>query len=300
MKTILITGNRGLVGRHLQAELHKIGFRVRGYDIEDGSGDITDTDKLRSALKGVDGVVHLAAVSRVVWGERDPIKCWQLNAIASESLLKQAIESPSKPWVLVASSREVYGEQHTLPVSEDVVLEPVNVYGRAKLHMEKSALEARTAGLNTAVVRLANVYGCPLDHHDRVLPAFCRNAAMGDHLRVDGFEHLFDFTHVTDTVAGISRLIQLLDAGERSIPPIHLLPGIGTTLRQAAEIAVTEARSKSPIIEATSRSYDVCRFIGNPERARALLGWQAQITPEQGIRQLVNAFMSIDSREAVL
>lgn len=123
---------------------------------------------------------------------------------------------------------------------------------------------------------------------------------MGDHLRVDGFEHLFDFTHVTDTVAGISRLIQLLDAGERSIPPIHLLPGIGTTLRQAAEIAVTEARSKSPIIEATSRSYDVCRFIGNPERARALLGWQAQITPEQGIRQLVNAFMSIDSREAVL
>jgi len=300
MKTILITGHRGLVGRYLQAELHKIGFRVQGYDIADGSGDIADADKLRNALKGVDGVVHLAAVSRVVWGERDPIKCWQINAIASEALLKQAIESPSKPWVLVSSSREVYGEQHALPVSEDAVLEPVNVYGRAKLHMEKSALEARTVGLNTAIVRLANVYGCTLDHHDRVLPAFCRNAAMGDHLRVDGFEHLFDFTHVTDTVVGISRLVQMLDAGERNIPPIHLLPGIGTTLRQAAKIAVTEARSKSPIIEAASRSYDVCRFIGNPERAHSLLGWQAQITPLQGICQLVNAFVSIDSRESVL
>ncbi len=53
--------------------------------------------------------------------------------IASENLLKLAIESPRKPWVLVSSSREVYGEQTSLPVSDDAALQPANVYGRAKL-----------------------------------------------------------------------------------------------------------------------------------------------------------------------
>ncbi|MFT6914782.1 MAG: nucleoside-diphosphate-sugar epimerase [Motiliproteus sp.] len=300
MKKILITGNKGLVGRHLDAVLNQRGYNIKGCDIEDASGDINDPTRLRKAFQGVDGVVHLAAISRVVWGERDPVKCWQTNAIASENLLKLAIESPRKPWVLVVSSREVYGEQTSLPVSDDAVLQPVNIYGRAKLYMETAALRARESGLNTAIVRLANVYGCPLDHHDRVLPAFCRNAVLGEQLRVDGFDHLFDFTHVKDTVTGIARLVEMLDSGEQHIPPIHLLPGIGTTLRQAAELAVKAAQSDSPIVEAASRSYDVCRFIGNPERARALLGWQAEITPDQGIRQLVDAFMSIETAEAML
>jgi nucleoside-diphosphate-sugar epimerase len=290
MQKILITGHCGLVGRHLAPLLSASGYTVVGIDIADGTGDITRAVDLVRALQDCHGVVHLAAVSRVVWGQRNPDLCWQTNTLASEALLKAAINSPLKPWVLVASSREVYGEAKSLPVTEDAELVPVNIYGKAKLAMEQAAMQAREAGINTAVVRLANVYGCTKDHVDRVLPAFCRNAAEGLALRVDGFEHLFDFTHISDTVAGLMQLVALLEEGERGIPAIHLLPGIGTTLLEAAQMAVRSAGSDSVIVQAPSRNYDVSRFIGDPSRAKALLGWQAAIRPEQGIAQLVAAF----------
>ncbi len=290
MKKILMTGNLGLVGRHLVPKLALMGYQVVGFDLADNSGDILNSHLLEQAMQNCYGVVHLAAVSRVVWGQNDPEKCWQTNALASENLLKLAAKSAQKPWVLVSSSREVYGEPTQLPVNEDMQLSPVNIYGKAKLHMEQAVFGARAAGLNTAVVRLANVYGCVNDHLDRVLPAFCRNAVLGNPLRVDGFEHLFDFTHVSDTVIGIARVVELLAMGERNLPAIHFLPGIGTTLKQAADLAVASAGSCSAINAAESRSYDVSRFIGNPARAKELLDWQAVISPKKGIAMLVKEF----------
>jgi len=290
LNRILVTGHSGLVGRHLKALLVENNFEVVGFDISDNTGNILNNDEFKSAITGCVGVVHLAAVSRVVWGERDPTKCWQTNAIASEQLLKIAAASKRKPWILMSSSREVYGESSTLPVHEDQVLDPVNVYGRSKAYMEQRTIDARSAGVNTAIVRLANVYGCTEDHVDRVLPAFCRRAVEELPLRVDGLDNLFDFTHISDTVRGIAKLVSLLDAGERNLPPIHLLPGVGTTLYEAAQYAVASACSDSEIVEAPSRNYDVSRFIGDPSRAKELLGWEARIGPKEGIGLLVQAF----------
>ncbi|WP_417514557.1 NAD-dependent epimerase/dehydratase family protein [Marinobacter sp.] len=290
MKKILVTGHRGLIGRHLVPLLINLGYEVIGLDISDNSGDITRSEDICPAISDVIGVVHLAAVSRVVWGEQNPSLCWETNAVASLAILEQASKLTRKPWVLFASSREVYGEPELLPVSEEAPVCPVNIYGRAKAKMEQYAFEARDTGLNTAIVRLANVYGCIEDHEDRVLPAFCRNAAEGRPLRVDGFNHLFDFTHVDDTVRGIARIVAVLEANERYLPPIHLLPGMGTTLLEAAKIAVDAASSDSTIYAGPSRTYDVARFIGNPERAKRLLGWEATITPTEGICALVRAF----------
>ena len=290
MKKILITGHCGLVGQHLAPLLVENGFAVTGLDTVDGTGDITQRADLEQALQGCHGVVHLAAVSRVVWAQRDPELCWRTNALASEALLKACSSSLLKPWVIMASSREVYGEPNQLPVTEDAMLLPMNIYGEAKVAMERATLLAREAGINTAIVRLSNVYGSTHDHIDRVLPAFCSNAAGGMPLRVDGFEHLFDFTHISDTVSGLIRLVALLEAGERGLPPIHLLPGVGTTLLEAAQMAVRSARSSSEITLAPSRHYDVCHFVGDPSRARKLLGWQAAVSPAQGISELVKAF----------
>ncbi len=290
MNKILMTGHLGLIGRHLSPLLSQLGYEVIGFDIADGSGDICNTAQLNQALSECCGVIHLAAVSRVVWAQHEPEKCWQTNALASEQLLKLAANHVHKPWVLVSSSREVYGEPKTLPVTESMPLAPVNIYGRSKLYMEDAAFSARDAGVNTAIIRLANVYGCTLDHEDRVLPAFSRNAALGIDLRVDGCEHLFDFTHVSDTVAGLVKVVTLLNEGEKKLPPIHLLPGHGTTLKQAAQMAIAAANSSSTIVEAESRSYDVARFIGDPSRAKSLLGWQASVLPEQGIAWLVDAY----------
>ena len=82
----------------------------------------------------------------------------------------------------------------------------------------------------------------------------------------------------------------MLCTGERNLPAIHLLPGVGTTLKQAADLAVASANSCSAINSATARSYDVCKFIGDPARAKELLGWQAHILPPKGIAMLVEDF----------
>ena len=290
MKSILITGNCGLVGRSLTPILEGKGYTIKGLDLANGTGDICNAQHLKATLKDCIGVIHLAAVSRVVWGQQNPNLCWQTNAIASEDLLKLALESPLNPWVLVASSREVYGEARVLPVAEFAPLNPTNIYGLSKKYMEEKALESREAGLNTAVVRLSNVYGCTQDHRDRVLPAFCYNASNNLDLRVDGKENLFDFTHIYDVACGLTLVVEQLESGERNLPPLHLLPGIGTTLGQAALLAINAANSHSRIIEAPSRSYDVTRFVGNPDLAKQILGWHASVTPDQGIKKLVEAF----------
>jgi nucleoside-diphosphate-sugar epimerase len=292
MKTLLITGHQGLIGRHISPLLEKNGYKIKGIDLKDNNGDITNASQLQDAISDCHGIIHLAAVSRVVWAEKDPAKCWKTNALASQSLLKIVSDSSLKPWVLMASSREIYGEQSKLPVHEDATLRPINIYGAAKYFLEKETLEARNSGINTAIVRFANVYGCIDDHADRVLPAFCRNAVESKPLRIDGFDHLFDFTHIEDTAKGVLALVEQLDAGERNLPAIHLLPGIGTTLYEAAGYALKFADSTSKIYESASRNYDVCRFIGKPERAYELLDWKARITPEQGINMLVKAFQS--------
>lgn len=297
MKKILITGHEGLVGRHLMVQIERAGFISVGLDIQainsQYRGNVINRNRLQEAMQDCIGIVHLAGVSRVVWGENDPELCWKTNAEASEQLIELALASKQRPWVLLASSREVYGEPAVLPVTEASALLPVNIYGRAKLAMEEAALKAREQGLQTAIVRLANVYGCTDDHVDRVLPAFCRAAVLGEPLRVDGLQHTFDFTHISDTIDGLMRIIAKLDKGEMNLPPIHLLPGLATTLQEAAHFAIQAAGSCSKIQQAPSRSYDVARFVGNAARAKALLGWEAKITPQQGINQLVNDFQII-------
>lgn len=292
-KRILVTGSEGLIGRHLSPRLQKLDFEIIPLDIalEGGLGaDICDDSTLESLIPGCSGIIHLAAVSRVVWAQNAPNKCWETNAIASARLLDIAMKQPDKPWVLLASSREVYGEPSSLPVLDSTDTNPINIYGKSKLHMEEAALTARQQGLQVAISRLANVYGCTSDHHDRVIPAFCRAAVEGKALRIDGLNNTFDFTHVEDTVLGLMMLVEKLEAGAMNLPPMHFLPGIPTTLEAAANMAVSAAKSLSKIVEAPSRNYDVTNFYGLPLEASSQLNWQAKITPKQGIEMLVNQF----------
>ncbi|MTD34230.1 NAD-dependent epimerase/dehydratase family protein [Paludibacterium denitrificans] len=174
-KTVLVTGSRGLVGRRLCASLRDDGFWVKELDLQclgESLGDVTRQADIDAAIQGCAGVVHLAAVSRVVWGQRDPDLCWLTNVTGLQNLIKAALAQSSKPWILFSSSREVYGQTSSLPVVETAALNPLNVYARSKAEGERLVLEARSHGLQSAVVRLSNVYGCTKDHADRVIPAF--------------------------------------------------------------------------------------------------------------------------------
>jgi nucleoside-diphosphate-sugar epimerase len=291
---ILVTGACGLVGRAMTLALSAAGFTVRGFDPRATTprerGDVRDPDAVRGAVDGCDGVLHLGAVSRVVWGERDPAQCYATNVEGSRNVLAAAAASRMRPWVVVASSREVYGQAETLPVPEDAPRRPMNVYGRSKLAAEDLAQGARRDGVRAAVARLSNVYGSPSDHRDRVVPAFARAAAAGAPLRVEGLARLYDFTHIDDVTRGLMALVDRLSAGEAPPPPIHFVSGTGTTLGELARLAVAAAGSASAIVAAPHRDYDVARFQGDPRQALAVLGWRAQVALAEGIRRLIAAF----------
>lgn len=290
---ILITGSSGLVGTSLVSALRMAGVAVGEFDLRacgENFGDVRDRSRVRKAVEGIDGIIHLAAVSRVVWGEKTPELCWSTNVEGLRNVLDAAMDSARSPWVIFASSREVYGQPDQLPAIEDAPLRPVNVYGRSKLAGELLVAEARRAGARACTIRLSNVYGSIRDHADRVVPAFARAAANGDQLRVDGFENTFDFTHVADVTRGVMALVELLNAHTSTPPPIHFVTGRQTTLGELANLAVRLGHSSSTIRASAPRDFDVARFVGDPSRARAVLGWEPTTPLEDGVAQLICAF----------
>ena len=287
---ILITGSSGLLGRALRTRMEALSTGVRTFDILDNEDqDTRNSENLKNAMKGVRGIVHLAAISRVVWAQNNPALCQAVNVAALRDIIEIAASMPQKPWIVFASSREVYGEAASLPVAEDAPLAPVNVYARSKVAGELLMADAREAGLLANVVRFSNVYGCENDHADRVVTAFARTAAYGGTLRLEGADNMFDFTHVDDAANGLARAVLATNSGE-AFPPIHFLTGRGTTLGELAQLAMRSAKAPVDAVLAPSRSFDVARFVGDPSRAAAELGWSARIDIEQGIDDLVGRF----------
>jgi len=300
--TILVTGSEGFIGTSLVRVLGRE-YRVRGFDVRARAraerGSILDCDELREAMKGCAGVVHLAAVSRVAWGEQDPDGCWRTNVDGTRNVLDVATTADGRPWVLLASSREVYGQPLDLPVTEDAPLRPFNVYGRSKAKAERLLAEATSAGHSTAVVRLTNVYGGVHDHPDRVIPAFCRAVLSNEPLRVDGPDREFDFTHVDDVTRGIRTAIEMLESGTERIPPIHLTTGRPTSLVHLAHLVRDAAGSASAVRRNGVRPFDVDRFYGDPTRAREALGWKPRVSLDRGVSSLVGAYRAHGARKEV-
>jgi nucleoside-diphosphate-sugar epimerase len=293
---VLITGSEGLIGQAVAHILSQSGFDVIPFDLKipetsPGHGDVCDPQRLRRALRGANGVIHLAAVSRVIWGEVDPALCRRTNAEATADLVAACLERRRPPWLISASSREVYGAPPTLPATERTPLRPINVYGQTKVAAERAVLDAADhEELRAAVLRFSNVYGRTSDHADRVVPAFCRAASRGEPLRVDGAANIFDFTHVDDVARTIGRVARLLDTGVKGLPPMHLTSGRGCTLWELAELAVRTAGTGAPIRLAPPRRFDVDRFVGDPSLARRLIGWKPTVSLEEGIARLIRQY----------
>lgn len=298
MPTVLLTGAKGVIGAATYDWAQRCGWAVRPFDNAigpgmPGHGDIRDRMALDQALDDCDGVIHLAGISRVHWGEADPALCLDVNVEGTRRVVEAVLARVRQPWILFGSSREVYGNPGRLPVQEDDPIAPVNTYGQSKAEGERIMMAARSAGARIGILRFASVYGTVLDHPDRVVPAFSRRAAEGTTLHVTGAGHVFDFVHLDDTVAGICRMAELLDGGVSDLPPIHLTSGCPVSLGTLAEMAQRFARSTAPIIDAGARPFDPVGFVGDPARAEALLGWTTSISVAQGLAKLVAEFAAL-------
>ncbi len=270
------------------AALRRAGMGVTGLD-QRVPADIVRTlapdDELTELVAGFDGIVHLAGMTRVKWGKEDPARCHIENAALTERLTAACAAAPNPPWLIYASSREVYGEPVTLPVIDDAPVVPINAYGRSKAAAEEAVATAGREGLRTAILRFSTVYGGVGDHADRLFPAFMQRALTGTALTLNGSDTMLDPTWIDDVVEAILAVAVRLADGAVPDGPILLSGGTGACLADIAQQILRATNSRSAITEHAPRDYDTHRFVGDPARARAWLGWRASTPLDEGVRR---------------
>ena len=240
----------------------------------------------------VDGIVHLAAVSRVVWGYENPRECVDINIDGTANILEATRMSVKKPWVIFGSSREVYGEAKTLPVTEDFPKIVQNIYGATKIAGEMLCEQYhKDYGLNIGILRFSNVYGSKYDQLDRVIPKFILRASKNLDLIIQGGNQLFDFTHINDTVNGIKLMIEKISTNSSYFDRFHILTGKATSLQDLAKYIIDAAGSNSNIRYTDARPYDVLKFYGNYSKAKKLLGYEPKIDIKKGVKMTVEALL---------
>ena len=289
---IVVTGGAGFIGSHLIDRLLASGAsEVVGFDnlsrgrlenvahlrhdrrFELVNGDVRDRGSVASVLEGACLVYHLAAQSRVIGAVQHADYTFDTNVIGTYNVLRACVDLDVHR-VLFASSREVYGEPISLPVDEDSPLVPINSYGASKVAGEVFCRAFRREfGLETVILRLANVYG-PRDI-GRVIPSWIDDAADGRELRVYGGKQVMDFVWVGQTVDALIRAGEI----DGPVPPINVGSGTGTRIVDLARRIARLAESPARVRLEPARPMEVTRFIASVERMRQLLKLEPHLDP---------------------
>lgn len=275
------------------ADLKPIRELEGGHSVEQVIGDLSEHEVMKEALEyKPDGIVHLAAVSRVVDAENDKMRCRRVNEKLTKQLLDGCRRMDNSPWFVYGSSREVYGEQNRLPVPENCVHKPINVYGECKKQSEIHVQDYSTTCAKGMVLRFSNVYGNEFDILDRVVPRFILNAMREVPLEINGGSQVFDFTHISDTVSGIVASIANISGKNLGyFEDVHLLTGKGTTLQELTA-TISEAIDRPvDVVFKEARVYDVNRFIGDPRKSFSVLGFKANTSISDGVKATIDRFV---------
>lgn len=222
-KVVLITGGTGSFGRAFVETLLELGNpkkvivfsrdEQKHYQLERDLrdprlrffiGDIRDRDRLRTALRGVDLVVHAAAMKHVPMCEYNPIEAVQTNVVGAKNLAEAAIEA---------------GVEKVIALSTDKAVSPANLYGATKLCMEK-LLIAANAYVGDRPTRFSAVrYGNVMGSAGSVIPLFQTQRAKGKLTITD--ERMTRFwIRMPDAVALVLRGLTLMTGGEIFVPKL--------------------------------------------------------------------------------
>lgn len=220
MEKYLVTGGAGFIGSNIVEELVKKGCRVRVLDnfitgkrenlkpfsnnIELIEGDIRDINTARKSVKGVDYVLHQAALRSVPKSVDNPTLSNNINVNGTLNILIAAKEAGVQR-VVYASSSSIYGDCKIFPEREDFIPRPISPYAVSKLTGEYYGYTfTKTFGLDVVSLRYFNVFGPrqnPESKYSAVIPAFISRILAGKSPVVEGDgRQSRDFTYVENVV----------------------------------------------------------------------------------------------------
>ncbi len=266
------------------SDLARHGIRVEIHEV-----DIRDQDRMRDLLNGVHHVLHQAALPSVQKSVERPLDTDSINVHGTLTLLELA-KAQGVQRVVFASSSSVYGDTPTLPKHEEMPPSPLSPYAVSKLTGEYYCrVYAHLHGLSTVILRYFNVFGPrqdPTSQYAAVIPKFITYALQDRPLPVygDGTQSR-DFTYVSNVVYG--NLLALIRP-EVDGKVYNIATGLRVSLNELIEIL----RHLLPDtqIEATylpPRKGDIKHSLASIERARSDLGYEPQVSFEEGLRRTV-------------
>lgn len=304
---ILVTGAFGYVGRAVTLRLLEAGHevvaltrhrrddqRIAGFEaVHVIEADLRDHDRLRIAVGGVDGVCHLAALTRIRESFEQPDEYHAVNASGTAALLDALAETPRRgadaipfPFVL-ASTAAVYGAPETQPITEDAVPAPTSPYGESKLAAEQAVQAHAAAGTIAAIVlRAFNVAGSVAGFGDpddsRIIPRTLLAAAgLRPALTVNGDgTAVRDFVHVDDVARAYLLALTALDRSTLREPRfrtyrVYNVGATGASVREIIAAVESVTGRQVPVVRGPARS-EVPMLLADTGRIRGELGWKPE------------------------
>jgi GDP-4-dehydro-6-deoxy-D-mannose reductase len=296
---ILLTGASGFVGRHLTASVTAAfpdaALIMPGVDIRDAAAVAA---VVQESLP--DMCLHLAAVSTVAAAARDEDRAWQVNLHGTLHLAHAILRYAPRCVMLFVSSSDAYGSSFRAgtPVTEDVALAPMNVYGASKAAADLALGSMALQGLHVIRLRTFNHTG-PGQSPDFAVPAFARQIAriaaglQAPVLQVGNLDTWRDFLDVRDVCRGYIACIER----SRTLAPgtvLNLASGqarrIGDVLNDLRDMAGVEIEMR--VDRSRLRESDLPMACGDATRAFQALGWAPAVPWHVTLRDVLDDWRS--------
>src|SRR3989338_7380257 len=294
----LVTGGAGFIGSNLVDELIKQNYDVTIIDnLSTGNknnlnpaarfieADITNLEQIKPHFKGIDFVFHLAALPRVQESIENPIETHHTNVNGTLNVFLAAKEAEVRRVVYSASS-SAYGNVETLPLTEDILPQPMSPYGLHKYIGEHYArLFALLYGIETVSLRYFNVYGPRMAFtgaYVLVLSVFLQQKKAGKKLTITGDgTQTRDFTYVGDVVRAniLAATSDKVGSGE----VMNIGAGDNRSINEVAEMLGVEVEHIAPRVE----PHDT---LADHSKATKLLDWEPQVKFADGLEKTVDWF----------
>lgn len=276
MKKVLVTGGKGFIGSHLvdklveNFEVFVIDNGLSGSNVNPKAtyydADIRSIESILNYFKNIDCVFHMAAIPRTVWCIDDPILCYETNVLGSLNVFQAALKNNVRRVVLTSSN---------------IVYAADTPYKASKLAMEEIAkVYSSLYGLSTVCLRNSNVYGTR-QREDGIGPncfaSIKKSIKENGYIEITGDgEQTRDFTHVSDIVQA-----NILAMDTDITGNIDLCTGRNVSLNYVASLF------KAPIKYIPDRRGDIKHIIQNNTESQNLLGWKAEVSLEEGIKDVM-------------
>jgi nucleoside-diphosphate-sugar epimerase len=298
MEKVIITGGAGFIGSHIADALVEEGYDVHIIDnISSGKKeninpratlhivDIRDYTSLVSLFKDVTYVFHEAAYPQVQYSIENPIETHEINVSGLLNVLEASRVNNVKR-LIFASSSAIYGNQDTLPITEEMIPMPLSPYGAHKYIGEVYCkMWAELYGLETVCLRYFNVYGERQSFdgaYSSVIAKFLNLRKLGKPLSITGDgEQTRDFVHVKDVVSANILAMKGNKVGKGEVVNIGGMNKI--SVNRIAELIGGPIEYIPSRIEPRATEASI-------SHAQELLGWQPHINPEEGVTELKNNY----------